>query len=163
RQGAGMSTSPIRVRGIAELIATLPMQMGYRPEDSLMLVLLGAPEQDATAARPAGAVQQLCRIDLPHDAGGYEEMLAAVDTVLRRQASVVAEVVAFEESTDSTEVLHAVVRLCRSQGLEVHHAVRVREDRWLDVLGDEQAAEWGMVPQVVDVPAAADLALHGAA
>ncbi|WP_109474337.1 DUF4192 domain-containing protein [Ornithinimicrobium cavernae] len=160
-----MTTSQIRVRGIAELIATLPMQLGYRPEDSLVLVLLDPPEQAPTAARPSGAIRVMCRFDLPHDAGGYEEALRALTTVLRRQASGVAELVAFEdeEGTDATEVLRAVARLCALEGVGVDRVARVRGDQWLEVGPEDLPAVWRVLPSVDRVPAAADLVLAGAA
>lgn len=157
-----MTTSHIRVRGVEEMIATVPLQMGYQPEDSLVLVLLGPPERRPDSARPVGDLRMVARLDLPHDIGGYEELLARVGLLLRQQRPAVIEALAFEDDTDATGVLRAVVRVCEQEEVDIHHVVRVREGSWQELEPDGTASVWRVVPSIDQVPCAADLVLAGA-
>lgn len=168
-RGAGadrevMTTPPIRVRGVAELIATLPHQLGYHPEDSLVLVLLEGIDEGAGTRRPSGEIQLLCRLDLPRDLGGYEEVLRTVGALIRRERPAVVEVIAFEADADATEVLLAVSRVCEAEDAVVDRLARVRGDRWLAVASDGADPDvWCSLPSVDTVPAVADLVVRGAA
>ncbi|MCK0112647.1 DUF4192 domain-containing protein [Ornithinimicrobium sp. F0845] len=159
-----MTTSEIRVRGVAELIATLPHQLGYHPEDSLVLVLLAGMDEGDGSRKPSGAIQMMCRIDLPHDAGAYEETLSTVGALLRRERPAVVEAIAFEDGADATETLLAVGRACEAEGTLVDRLARVRGGQWLAVTpeGDDPGV-WRSLPSTHTVPAVADLVVRGAA
>lgn len=144
------------------MIATVPLQMGYQPQDSLVLVLLGPPESRPDSARPVGDVRLVARLDLPHDIGSYEELLARVGQLLRQQQPAVIEALAFEDGPDATEVLRAVVRVCEQEEVGVHHVARVREGSWQELEPDGTASVWCVVPSIDQVPCAADLVLAGA-
>lgn len=157
-----MTTSDIRVRGAAQLIATLPHQLGYHPEDSLVLVLLETLDDGSATGRPSGRIQQICRLDLPHDAGAYEALLASVGAVLVRERPAVAQVFGFEGDLDSTEILLAVGRVCEATGAAVDTVARVRRTEWLPLIHDgEDEGVWRALPSVETVPAVADLVLAG--
>lgn len=159
-----MTTSDIRVRGTAELIATLPLQLGYRPERSLVLVLLGELDGGSARARPAGQVKLMCRIDLPQDSGEFEETLTVVRRVLWQHRPAVVLAVAFETDQDATAVLQAVDSLCAAEGVLVDQLGRVRGSSWLALCpGREDPGVWRDLPSVDTVPAAADLVFRGAA
>jgi len=159
-----MTTPQIRVRGVAELIATLPHQLGYHPEDSLVLVLLDGVEEGDGTRKPSGAIQMMCRLDLPKDAGGYEEVLAMVGALVQRERPAVVEVIAFEDGDDATEVLLAVGRVCTAEHAVVDRLARVRGGRWLAVTPDGADPDvWRALPAVDKVPAVADLVVRGIA
>ena len=157
-----MTTSPITVRGVEELIATVPLQMGYQPENSLVLVLLGPPEAQPGSTRAAGAVRLVARIDLPHGIGAYEEVLIQIGRILRQQRPAALDVLAYEDDEDATGVLEAVARICREEEAAVHRLVRVREGAWQQLEPDGTASVWCAVPPIDRVPCAADLVLAGA-
>lgn len=157
-----MKTSGTRVRGAAQLIATLPHQMGYHPEDSLVLVLLEALDDGSATGRRSGRIQQICRLDLPHDAGAYESVLAAVGAVLARERPAVALVFGFEDDLDSTETLLAVGRVCVATGAALDTVARVRGTEWLPLIHEgDGPGVWCALPSAESVPAVADLVLAG--
>lgn len=182
-----MTTSQITVRGVEELIATVPLQMGYQPEDSLVLVLLGPPGAQGHSLRAVGKVLLMARIDLPHEVGAYEEVLIQVNRALRQQRPAMLDVLAYEDDEDASGVLQAVARMCREEDVGVHHLVRVRDGRWQQLEPESRAPDgtgshggvaedsacngtepndtesvWCPVPPVDRVPCAADLVLAGA-
>lgn len=160
-----MTSTQIRVRGMAELIATLPHQLGYRPVDSLVLVLLGPSDGGSATARPAGELLLMARIDLPHSAAAQEEILAVVAEVVQREHPAVIDLIAYEEDAhDATPVLRSLERWCLREGLAMDHLVRVRDHRWLSLaLEGEPPGVWREVPSAAEVPATAELVLRGKA
>lgn len=157
-----MSTSPIRVRGVEELIATVPLHLMYQPEDSLVLALLGPPESQPDSTRPAGNLLLMARIDLPHDLGSFEAVLMQVARILHHHQPAVLEILAYEDDADATKVLRAVTRECLESDVGVDHVIRVRNGRWQELRPDGTASVWCVVPSVDRVPCAADLVLAGA-
>lgn len=158
-----MTTTDIRVRGMAELIATVPLQMGYRPERSLVLVLLGDLDGGPATAPTAGRLKLMCRLDLPEEAGELEEMLEAIHRIVWQQRPAVVEVIAYEDDQDTTAVLEAAGSVCASHGARVDQLARVRGHRWLALRAGRQArGVWRDLPPVDRVPAAADLVWQGA-
>lgn len=152
---------------MAELIATLPHQLGYHPEHSLVLVLLGALDDGDGVRKPAGDIQMMCRLDLPADAGAYEELMIMVRSVLLREQPSLVEAIAFEDGLggpkDATEVLLTVGRLCAAQGVDVDRLARVRGRRWLALTPDgADPGVWRALPSADAVPAVADLVVRGA-
>lgn len=156
-----MTSSPIRVRGVEQLIATVPLHLTYQPEDSLVLVLLGPPESQPDSDRAAGKVLLMARIDLPHDIGSYEAVLIEVSRILHQHQPAVIDVLAYEGG-DTTTVLQAVASVCVEQDVAVHHVVRVRDGSWQELKLDGTASVWCAVPPIDRVPCAADLVLAGA-
>lgn len=158
-----MTSTDIRVRGIAELIATVPLQMGYRPEHSLVLVLLGDLDGGSATARAAGRLKLICRLDLPEGAGELEDVLEAIHGIVWQHRPAVVEVIAYEGERDVSAVLEAVASVCAAHGVRVDQLARVRGERWLALRNGRQArGVWRDLPAVDRVPAAADLVWHGA-
>lgn len=156
-----MSNATIRVSGTADLIATLPLQMGYQPEDSLVLVLLGRPERQPGSNVVSGEVLAKVRMDLPRDAGGYEQVLAETTRLLRQQRPAMAYLFSYEGESDSSEVLRAVARLCELEDVDVCVAARIREGCWQPLGRDGSAGEWEDIRDLDRVPCAADFVFAG--
>lgn len=156
-----MTTSPIRLRGLDELIATLPLQLGYQPEDSLVLLLFNPPEPVPGTSKHLGHVRMTCRLDLPQDLGSFEEVIATIARLLQRQRPAMVDLIAFEDEVDSTDVLNTLVRLCAGEEVTVQHVARVRDGRCQERGPDGEASAWREVLPVDRVPAAADLVLAG--
>lgn len=156
-----MANSTIRVSGTADLIATLPLQLGYQPEDSLVLVLLGPLERDPGSRVSSGEVLAKARMDLPHEAGGYEQVLGEVTRLLRQQRPAMAYLFSYEGEDDSREVLRAVARVCRLEDVEVCVAARIREGSWQSLNSDGGGGEWEEIRELDRVPCAADFVFAG--
>lgn len=174
-----MKTPPVRLRNTQELIASLPHQLGYRPVDSLVLILFGPLESVPDTTKVSGTIQMMGRIDLPTNAVDYGELLDCVDALLRRQQPDAVEIFAFEDSRpDVTEVLLGAGRIARGLGVTVLHRVRVRGSRTLIVADESECREaghlvdetcldcaqegvWRELPPADQVPAVADLVLLG--
>jgi hypothetical protein len=157
-----MTTSQIRVRGVSQLVATVPHQLGYVPEDSLVLILLGELRPPSAGARPSAAVELVCRLDLPVDAGSHAAVMTLVRQTIHREKPAMVYLLAYESGPDSTGALVQAREVCESEGASVASAVRVRGDRILEVTdGDVGEEVWRELPAPDRVPAVADLVLHG--
>lgn len=153
--------SRTRVRGMGELIAVLPYQLGYTPTRSLVMVLLREREPDG--GPPAGEMGMTVRVDLPppeHE----QEVVDHLMQVLRRQRPHVVQLIAYEDQgEDSTELLRALDQRCAEQAILVDTQARVCGGRWRRVVEpDGSRPQWRPVPAAADVPAVADLVLQGA-
>ena len=116
------SSSPSRyvARGPTDLVAIVPVVLGFHPSDSVVLLTFGAP----------GAAFH-ARVDLPLETAEQEEVAellvgAAVANRVERAAVLLY--------TDDTEVAHAqssilLGRLLEQQ-VEVIEVIRVDDDRW---------------------------------
>lgn len=162
RQARVMSNATIRVSSTADLIATLPLQLGYEPEDSLVLVLLGPPEQQPDSTVMSAGILAKVRIDLPHDVGSYEQVIGEVTRFLRQQRPAMAYLFSYEGEDDSGEVLRCVARLCAMADVEVCVVARIRDGRWQS-LSEEGgvASEWEEIRALDRVPCAADFVFAG--
>ena len=150
----------ITVRGIAEIIATLPYQLGYRPAGSLVLIGL--------CRASLGVVQ---RVDLP--SGPVRPTVQEASAVLldcvramSRADATGAVVLAFEEHDgQGLTMVAAAAAVLRHAGLELVDTVVVRGARWWSVPATDPAPPSGdpgsAVPAPEDVPAVAQLVLRG--
>jgi hypothetical protein len=150
----------IKVRGIAEVIATLPYQLGYRPTGSLVLIGLRR-----------GSVGVVQRLDLPSAAAcpTIEEASRALLDCARAMARAEATgavVLAFEEHDgQGLTFVAAAAAVLQHAGLELVDTVVVRGSRWWSVPATDPAPPPGdpgsPVPSPEDVPAVAALVLRG--
>lgn len=112
-------SSPLRLRGPADLVAVLPYQLGYHPSSSLVLVAFHDTRM--------GLVQ---RLDLP----GEDDVGVAAEALL---GPLVAEqpdsVLLFgyeEREGASIPMLDATASACASAGIRVQDRIVVRAGRW---------------------------------
>ena len=110
---------PIRLRGTADVLAALPYQLGYHPQDCLVVMALHE--------RRVGLVE---RIDLPdpdHLAGTAS---SAVEP-LRREAPDSVLLVGYESCADAAvPLLDEVGRRLREAGIDIADRLVVRGGRW---------------------------------
>ena len=157
----GMTTSEIRIQGMDQLVTTVPHQLGYEPEDSLVMVLLDEPRERPGAASSA-AVQLVCRLDLPHDPASGVAALTIVRQTVRRERPAYVSAIAYEDGPDATGFLSAVSDVCESEGAEVAAAVRVRRGQMIDAtVGGRCEAVWRDVPACETVAATAEFVARG--
>ncbi|MDO5740180.1 MAG: DUF4192 family protein, partial [Ornithinimicrobium sp.] len=78
-------TSAPALRGAAQLLATLPYLIGYRPDHSLVLVLtlLEDARRPGSVGSRSARVAMTVRVDLPPPGGGAELVAALVEPVRR--------------------------------------------------------------------------------
>lgn len=152
-----MTTPKIRFTSLADLVASLPHQLGYRPVDSLVLTFLGR-DGAGPATSSARQITLKCRVDLPPDERSRDAVVQMLADVVRREQPEGIFLCSFETDQDSTETLTAVTRMCESEGVGVGGVARVRENRWLEVGHDEV---WRDLPAVENIPAVADLVYRG--
>ncbi len=156
---AGSTPSgPVRLRGPADVVATLPYHLGYQPTDSLVLIGLHGPE-----GTQLGFV---ARVDVPRRP---DEVWPTVDVVV---PPVLAQrpgrllMVAYEDAAaaGSSDPLSRAVRdMVRDAGIEVAERLVVRDGRyWSPDCHDSCCPDEGVpVPAPPDVPAVADYVLLG--
>ncbi|WP_256840706.1 DUF4192 domain-containing protein [Ornithinimicrobium cryptoxanthini] len=153
-----MTTPKIRFTSLADLVVSLPHQLGYRPVDSLVLTFLARGDAAPATSSPT-RITLKCRVDLPPDARCRSQVVQMLADVVRREKPAGVILCAFETDQDSTETLAAVSRMCESKGVGVGGVARVRGDRWHEV-GDDGGV-WRTLPAVENVPAVADLVYRG--
>lgn len=109
----------IHVRTPVDLVTVLPYQLGFRPQDSLVLVGL--------RRRHLGVVQ---RLDLPSRAGEVDAAASTMVRHARRDGATAAVVIVYESSPGHGERAGAVLagRL-RAEGLAVPERMVVRAGR----------------------------------
>ncbi len=146
-------TTTIRLRGPADIIAILPYHLGYRPSDSLVLVLLDGPR-----------VVLVARVDLPPD---HVDPALVVDElmppVLREQPDR-AVIVGFETRPGHAEPTSTAMRdALLDAGIGDLERLVVRGGRWwcLDGNGCGCRPEGEPVPSDDRVPAVSDYVVLG--
>ena len=139
--------SQIRLRGPADVVAVLPYQLGYHPQDSIVLIALHG--------RSVGLIE---RIDLPppRDAEQVGRVLVAPLLDDRPEAVML---VGYETAADSSRLaLDVVRRLATEADLDVLDRLVVRDGRWFAIDCAEGCcpAEGAPVPEAADTPAVAE-------
>lgn len=155
----------IRVRGVAELIALLPYQLGYQPRQSLVMTLLGPPDTESGPA--AGAVMMQIRMDIPAPEV-TDQVIREVQAVCGRERPAGVQVLLYTDARDAEHAVYALRLLgqaCIDEGIVVDVLAQVSGGFWcrrtrLDE--PDRKPSWARVPELADVPAAADLVLRGA-
>ncbi len=112
-------TTTIHLSGPADVLAVLPYQLGFHPQDSLVVVSLHGTRM--------GLVQ---RIDLPPPVH-VDDAVAAMMAPLRQDNPKSVLLIGFEEgASESRPMLDEMARACRSEGVNVTDRIVVRGGRW---------------------------------
>lgn len=110
----------LRIKNPADLIATVPTVLGFHPEDSVVLLTVGAASQPFFG-----------RVDMPSCPDELPDAVAQVSAVAaEQQAAGVALVVYSDDAALSSLVLSEVERRLEPAGVRVRVAVRVDGARW---------------------------------
>ncbi|NYG05733.1 hypothetical protein BJ986_000220 [Phycicoccus badiiscoriae] len=133
--------SQIRLRGPADVVAVLPYQLGYHPQDSIVVLALHG--------RSVGLIE---RIDLPPPEDVEQVGLVLVGPLLRDRPEAVMLVGYETERGASRPVLDVVRRLATEADLDVLDRLVVHDGRWFGI----DCAEPCCPPDGVRVQAAVD-------
>jgi hypothetical protein len=142
----------IRLRGPADVLASLPYQLGYHPEDSVVVLALSD-----------GVVGLVERLDLPPPSAVLEAAGSLVLPVVRSGFDAVL-LLGFESADRSARpVLDALDRGLAEQGVSIVHRLLVRDDRWssLDCGSTCCPTGWQPLPEPASTPAVADFVRLG--
>jgi hypothetical protein len=139
--------NPIRLRGTADVVASLPYQLGYHLEDCLVVVAL--------RGRAVGMLQRL-DLPVPDQAGGAADHLIA--PLLREDPDAVLLVAYERDAGTATPLLDAAAARIAGAGIAVLPRVVVRAGRWYgpDCHDGCCPAEGVVLPEPADTPAVAD-------
>ena len=139
--------NPIRLRGPADILAALPFQLGYHPQEAVVVVAL--------AGRAIGMVQ---RLDLP----APEQVDAAVGALLpalvRDQPDAVLLVGYESSSSAAMPLLDALATAVHDVGIDVLDRLLVRDGQWFapDCASGCCPAEGRPLPSPHETPVVAD-------
>lgn len=139
--------NPIRLRGPADILAALPFQLGYHPNNAVVVIAL--------ADRAIGLVQ---RIDLPPDEHVDEAVAALLPALGREQPDAVLLVGYESREAASLPVLDALDDACGELEITVLDRLVVRGGRWFapDCTTGCCPAEGAPLPEPAETPAVAD-------
>lgn len=141
------------LQGIGSLVAFLPYEFGFAPQDSLVLVGLRARQ-----------IQVSARLDLPDVVAG--DLASMLQPIRRAGLDDVAAFVLEPRTTSAVDdALHSLERHLREQGCPVTHIVHVDRGRWWAQRCRHGCCTggWHTVPDCSRVPAVADRVLQGVA
>ena len=136
----------LRLRGPADVVAVLPYQLGYHPQDSVVVVALHD--------RAVGLIE---RIDLPAREDAEEAARVLVGPLLRERPEAVM-LVGYETAAGSSRpVLDALRRLVTEADLAVLDRLVVRDGRWYAIdCADGCCPRDGVQVLAADIPAVAE-------
>jgi hypothetical protein len=146
-------TTTIRLRGPADIIPVLPYHLGYRPEESLVVVCLRR-----------NRIAVVGRIDLPPPDVDPELVAVELLPVVRREQPDAAVLVGFERFAGQAEPSSVTMRdAIEAAGIPVLDRLLVRDGRWwsLDCDGDCCPPDGTPVQSDAEVPAISDYILRG--
>lgn len=144
----------IRLRGPADVLASLPYQLGYHPEDSVVVLALDD-----------GVVGLIERLDLPPASAVVEAAGSLVQPVLRPGFDAVL-VLGFESVEGRARpVLDHLAHEFGREHVDIVHRVLVRQGRWfsLDCPPDCCSVDGQALPNPTATPAVADFVRRGIA
>jgi hypothetical protein len=144
----------IRLRGPGDVLASLPYQLGYHPDDSIVVIALRE-----------GAVDLVERLDLPaaRDASGASGALVAP---LVREGFDSVLLIGFESQAEAASpVMRALSTDLARHRIPVLDRLVVRDGRWFrpDCATGCCPGEGIAVPEAADTPAVADYVALGVA
>lgn len=144
----------IRLRGPADVLASLPYQLGYHPEDSVVVLALSD-----------GVVGLVERLDLPPLDAVVEAAGSLVVPVLRSGFDAVLLLGFDSPDRSARPVLDALEHDLAEQGVWVVHRLLVREGRWssLDCGSSCCPPGWQPLPEPASTPAVAEFVRLGMA
>jgi hypothetical protein len=143
-------TSPavLTARRPDDLLAMVPVVLGFVPDHSLVMLTFGPRQFHA-------------RIDLPHGQRAVREAAEALLDPLRRSgAHTVAFVVYGDDDRLARQALRPLRRGCRAAGVAVAEALRSHEGRWFPLLGEPTCGP-GVPYDVSAHPFVAEAVLRG--
>ena len=130
------TTQPTRLtaRTPEDLLAMVPVVLGFAPEDSVVMLTFGADH-------PFHA-----RVDLPDSRGDVREVVAALlDPVRAHRVRRVVFVIYAGDHAFATHVSRSLVRSFGAAGVEVIDVLRADGSRWFPVLRSRPGVpEWGV-------------------
>lgn len=134
-----------------DLLAVVPVVLGFHPQDSVVLLTFGAD-------RPFHA-----RVALPTTPAGTDELVEQLVAPCRRHGVRRAVVLVYSgDERSSARAARALVRGLTTSGVDVLDAIRAHEGRWYVASGPRGAVPEHGVPYDVSVhPFAAQAVLEG--
>jgi len=147
-------SSRIRIRDTADLLATLPFQLGYHPSESVVAVVV----RD-------GRMGLVARLDLPPPEHVDQVVAALVPPVLREDPDGVILLAYESREGASPPVLDTLADELASGGVEVLSRVVVRDGRWYGLDCDRTCCppEGTPVPEPAGTPGVAEYVALGVA
>ncbi|WP_415839272.1 DUF4192 domain-containing protein, partial [Nocardioides zeicaulis] len=117
-----------------DLVAFVPVALGFVPQHSVVVMSVGGPGMHA-------------RVDLPHDPDDVDDVVEALLRATRRnQVTDVVVVVYDDDTTVADETAWAVHEELTAAGTTVHEVVRVHDSHWYAVLPGAPLAAYRGVP-----------------
>lgn len=130
-------TDPVllRARTPADIVAFVPLALGFVPSRSVVTVGLGAP----------GSMH--ARVDLPHDPDDVDDLVEALLRPCRRNGVREVVVVVYDDDTTvADEAAWALHEEFTAAGIEVREVLRVHDSHWYAVLPGAPLAAYRGVP-----------------
>jgi hypothetical protein len=117
-------TAPTFVaRTPTDLVALVPLVLGFHPHDSVVLMTFGEPGRSFHA-----------RVDLPDDDAGRDAVTAMLLDAVQRNRVRRAAVVLYTDHADLADAQAGVLRTAlEAAGVDVIEALRVADGRWFPV------------------------------
>lgn len=140
----------LTARNPADLLAAVPCVLGFRPEDSVVLLTFGPPGSSFHA-----------RVDLPRTDEDVAEVSTLLREAARRNAVTRLALVGYSESPDAGDVLVRLAADFVADGCEVIDVLRAGADRWFPVLPGRPARHSGVPYDPAVHPFAAQSVLAG--
>lgn len=132
---ASPSTLTLRARTPDDLVAFVPVALGFVPEHSVVVMSVGGP----------GGMH--ARVDLPHDPDDVDDVVEALLRATRRNQVGDAVVVVYDDDTTvADETAWALHEELTAAGTTVHEVVRVHDSHWYAVLPGAPLAAYRGVP-----------------
>ena len=124
----------MRARTPDDLVAFVPVALGFVPQHSVVVMSVGGPGMHA-------------RVDLPHDPDDVDDVVEALLRATRRNRVTDAVVVVYDDDTTvADETAWAVHEELTAAGTAVHEVVRVHDSHWYAVLPGAPIAAYRGVP-----------------
>jgi hypothetical protein len=135
--GAGAATAPARISGPVELIAAIPYLLGFRVEDSLVLIGLNAGHLVVTARGDLADVDGPAQLGPTSGPSAVGDLLDDTVATLRRAGSSELAAVVFTSTRPAPDhhLPHAgladrLTCLAENRGLAVRDVLLVAAERW---------------------------------
>jgi Domain of unknown function (DUF4192) len=146
----------VRARSPRELLAVVPLLLGFMPEASLVVIGVGPPRD---------RVRVTLRYDLPDppDADLAADIIVHAVGVLRSQRLTAAIAVGYGPEPPVTPMAYALRDATQIAGIDLYDVLRVEDGRyWSYACGDEACCPAAGTPFDATPPPAAAAALAGA-
>lgn len=115
----------LKAKTPADLLAIVPSVLGFHPEDSLVLLTVGAATNQFHA-----------RLDLPRDPEGFSDVIEVLTDVTSRHGVHRCVLVAYTDDQCACEQLVDQVRSALAdEGVDVVEAIRADGERWYSLTG----------------------------